>query len=179
MIPDCERAGIRKRSFVCTPNEQTDGSRSRVPVCTRMSDTSLHGRERSRVRSLGSRQDPRRDEVRGAPRRGTTRLLKMSARTRTGRAKIARALYLNNAGRLGIASRRNAFNRTSRPGRAVPSTRTRERGSSKQPVHENKGGRERERQGGRALVCILRRAGPSPLARTRKLRSPFQAASRR
>lgn len=105
---------------------------------------------------LGTRQDPR--KRRGSRRcRGTTWLLKMSGRTRMGRAKIARALYLNNAARLGIAPRRNSFNCTSRSSRAVPSTRVRERGSSKQLVYENKGGRKRERQGGCALVCILRR----------------------
>lgn len=32
VVPDCERASIRKRSFVCAPNEQTDGARNHVPA---------------------------------------------------------------------------------------------------------------------------------------------------
>lgn len=51
VVPDCERAGIHKRPFVCTPNEQTDGAREHVATgtYTHMSDTSLDRRERAGV----------------------------------------------------------------------------------------------------------------------------------
>lgn len=51
VVPDCERASIRKRSFVCAPNEQTDGARNHVPaVHIRMSLVHVRIHERDEVR---------------------------------------------------------------------------------------------------------------------------------
>lgn len=74
--PACERTGIRKRSFVCAPNEQTDGARDNVVWvdCTyvrtyvRMNDTSLDAAEnQTRMHRSGDLRSERREEVCAPP----------------------------------------------------------------------------------------------------------------
>jgi len=70
-VPACKRAGIHKRSFVCAPNEQTDGAWYRGIggyTYVRMNDTSLDARAHATRQRTKSLRDPRREEVCAATR---------------------------------------------------------------------------------------------------------------